>query len=63
MREAWRLQNNELKNTLQQNNKQAVVFILYVGNEIPEYKTVFEKMNASLKKLQKIMNEEISSNM
>ncbi|MES2850142.1 MAG: ribonuclease P protein component, partial [Bacteroidota bacterium] len=55
MREAWRLQKSELKNTLQQNNKQAVVFILYVGNEIPEYKIVFEKINAALKKLQKIM--------
>jgi ribonuclease P protein component len=63
MREAWRLQKSELKNTLQQNNKQAIVFILYVGNEIPDYKIVFEKMNAALKKLQKIMNENTSSNM
>ena len=63
MREAWRLQKNELKDMLQQNNRQAVVFILYVGNEMPDYKIVIEKINTALKKLHKIMNEETSSNM
>lgn len=63
MREGWRLQKNELKKSLQQSNQQAVVFLLYVGNEVPEYKTVFEKINAALKKLQRIMHEDLSSNM
>lgn len=63
MREGWRLQKNELKKNLQQSNQQAVVFLLYVGNEVPEYKTVFEKINAALKKLQRIINEDLSSNM
>jgi ribonuclease P protein component len=63
MREGWRLQKNELKKSLQQSNQQAVVFLLYVGNELPEYKTVFEKINAALKKLQRIMHEDLSSNM
>lgn len=63
MREAWRLQKNDLKNSLQQSNQQAVVFVLYVGNEIPEYKLVFEKINAALKKLQRIINEEPAGNM
>ena len=48
MREAYRLQKNDLQNSLQQSNKQAVVFILFVGNEIPEHKLVMEKMNAVL---------------
>ena len=46
MRESYRLQKNDLQNSLQQSNKQAVVFILYVGNEIPEHKMVMEKTDA-----------------
>ena len=41
---------------------QAVVFILYVGNEIPEHKMVMEKINAVLRKLQKLTNEEPAAN-
>ncbi len=63
IREAWRLQKNELKYYLQQNNKQAVVFILFIGNEIPEYKLVSEKVNATLKKLHRITDEDVPSNM
>lgn len=63
MREAYRLQKNNLKEMLGQTNQQAVVFILYVGNEIPEYTIVFEKINLALKKLQRIMNEDAASNM
>jgi ribonuclease P protein component len=63
MREVWRLQKNELKNDLQQSNKQAVVFILYIGNEMPEYKLVLEKIKAAIKKLHRIINEEPAGNM
>ncbi len=63
MREAYRLQKNNLKEMLGQTNQQAVVFILYVGNEIPEYTIVFEKINLALKKLERIMNEDAASNM
>ena len=62
MREAYRLQKNDLQNNLQQNNKQAVVFFLYVGNEIPDYELVKEKINAALKKLQKLINETPAAN-
>ena len=62
MREAYRLQKNDLQNSLQQSGKQAVVFILYVGNEIPEQKIVMEKINAVLRKLQKLANEEPAAN-
>ena len=63
MREAYRLQKNELQHSLQQSNRQVVVFILYVGNEIPEYKTVMEKMNAAIKKLQRIIYESPAANL
>lgn len=57
MREAWRLQKNEWQATLQQRNICARVFILYVGNEMPEYKTMFDKINAAIKKLQHVKTQ------
>ena len=62
MREAYRLQKNELQNTLQQNNQSLTVFILYVGNELPEYTLVESKILAVLKRLQKITDEEPVAN-
>lgn len=63
MREAYRLQKNELLQSVQQSNQQLVVFILYVGNEIPVYTTVMEKMNTAIKKLQRILNESPAANL
>ena len=51
MREAWRLQKNELQDHLQQQNKQLSVFILYLGKEIPEYEHVFERVTAIISRL------------
>ena len=62
MREAYRLQKNELQNSLQQHNRQLIVFLMYTGNELPEQKLVAEKMGAVIKRLQKIINEEPASN-
>lgn len=62
MREAYRLQKNELQKQLQQQQKQMAVFIIYVGNELPEYDLVFEKMGSVLKRLKKIINEDLSPN-
>lgn len=61
MREAYRLQKNELQNNLQQHNRQLIVFLMYTGNELPEYEIVMEKMKAVIKRLQKIINEEAAS--
>ena len=57
MRETYRLQKNELAGDLQQQQKQLAVFFIYVGNELPEYKIVFEKTGLVLKRLIKISNE------
>ena len=63
MREAYRLQKNELQNLLQQQQKQLAVFIIYVGNELPDYDFIFEKTDHVLTRLIKITNENLSSNM
>ena len=61
MREAYRLQKNELQSLLTQ--KQLAVFIIYVGNELPVYDFIFEKTNHVLTRLIKITNENLSANM
>lgn len=68
MREAYRLQKNDLQTELLQQstgscgNKQIAIFIIYVGNELPEYDLVFQKMGSVLKRLKKIINEDLSAN-
>jgi len=57
MREAYRLQKNPLKEYLHENHKSVAVFFIYTGNEMPEYHFVFEKMNAALQKLEKLVSE------
>ena len=58
MREAYRLQKNELKNQLIKNNKQLSVFFIYIGNELPKYNFIFEKTGNVLKRLLKILNDQ-----
>lgn len=51
VKEAWRLQKNELKEKLKSENKKLNVFIIYTAKEIPDYKLVSEKIKAVLQKL------------
>ena len=51
MREAYRLQKEQLKLHLQQKDQQLSVFILYVGKELPEYEVVFEKIGTIINRL------------
>ncbi|MEO7523303.1 MAG: ribonuclease P protein component [Ferruginibacter sp.] len=57
MREAYRLQKNDLQLHLQEKKLNLSVFILYVGKELPEYDIVFEKLGIILKRLIKFMDE------
>ncbi len=61
MREAWRLQNSELKTLLQQNNKGMQVFIIYTGAEIPEFLLVKDTTGVVIKKLISAVNEKSPS--
>jgi ribonuclease P protein component len=51
MREAWRLQKNELQQLLADQQKHLAVFIIYTGNEIPLYPLVYEKTGSIIKRL------------
>jgi ribonuclease P protein component len=51
MREAWRLQKNELQQLMATGEKHLAVFIIYTGNELPAYPHVYEKISNIIKKL------------
>jgi ribonuclease P protein component len=61
-REAWRLQKNELKERSKRNKKQLNVFFIYTGKELPDFKTIKDKVAVALKKLADKIDENISSN-
>jgi len=50
-REAWRLQNIELKEKLGVTGKRLIVFFIYTAKELPEYSVVFEKIKTAIQKL------------
>jgi ribonuclease P protein component len=62
MREAYRLQKNDLQHQLHHQQKQLAVFIIYVGNELPEYDLIFEKITHVLNRLIKTVNETTQTN-
>lgn len=63
MREAWRLRKNPLQDKLVQTNKPFAVFIIYTGNELPEYHLLYEKTGTVIKRLLKICHEAVVTNM
>lgn len=62
MREGYRLQKNELQSLLLQQQMQLAVFIIYVGNELPDYDFIYEKTHHVLTRLIKITNENLPAN-
>lgn len=58
MREAYRLQKNELQTRLNEQKQSLHVFIMFTGNELPQYDLVFAKIGNVIKRLLKETNEE-----
>ncbi len=56
MREAYRLQKNDLQIQLEQEQKPLRIFILYIGKELPDYETCYKKLTAILNRLGNIMS-------
>ena len=57
IREAYRLQKNELKNYLEQQEKGLSLFIIYTGKSLPDYTLVFEKTGKLFEVLKKKIDE------
>ena len=62
VREAWRLQKNDLSEKIKTTQKQLNVFFIYTGKELPDFTTVKEKVAVALKKLADKIDENISAN-
>ena len=61
-REAWRLQNNELKEKVKALGKRLHVFFIYTGKELPDFITIKVRVAAALKKLLGKVDENVSAN-
>ncbi len=57
MREAYRLQKNELQQSPVLDHLNLTLFFIYVGKELPEYKQVLEKTEIVLKRMIKLVND------
>jgi ribonuclease P protein component len=62
MREAYRLQKISLVELLKEKQKGVNIFFIYTGKELPDYKLVSTKVNLILNKLQKLLDENNTSN-
>ena len=58
MREAYRLQKNNLKKALTKTQKRLVIFFIYTGKELPDYQIVFEKMGTAIVRIEKIIEND-----
>jgi ribonuclease P protein component len=56
LREAYRLQKHILIDDLTRTDKRLRFFIIYTGNELPEYNMVYERVTSILNRFQKIIN-------
>ena len=59
MREAYRLQKNDLQLLLTSNKKSLHLFLIFTGKEVPQYDLIFEKTGVVLKRIIKLVDENI----
>lgn len=57
LREAWRLQKPELKEILEERKTALSVFLIYTGRELPDFRTVSEKVKRVIEKLREHIHE------
>lgn len=60
-KEAYRLQKNVLQEQLKTRNTKLHLFLIYTGNELPDFKMVCDKVNLILKKLARLIDENNTS--
>jgi ribonuclease P protein component len=57
IREAYRLQKNNLQKKLHSQGKALHIFFIYTGKEVPTYEIVFEKVGNVLKRMTKLIDD------
>ena len=58
LREAYRLQKNELLQLIKAQNQKGFVFFIYTDKTLPDYKTVFDAMTKCLESLKRKISSE-----
>ena len=56
-KEAYRLQKNDLQQTLESRGRKLAVFFLYTGKDLPAYELIKDKMKVVLQQLENKMNQ------
>jgi ribonuclease P protein component len=57
IREAWRVQKQELASLAKAKHRSLKVFIIYTGRELPDYQLVYEKTRSAIARLSTLINE------
>ncbi len=57
IKEAYRLQKNNLQDALHLKNKSVHLFFIYTGKDVPTYEFIFEKTSNVLKRIIKLIDE------
>jgi len=60
IREAYRLQKNDLQQLLKLKKTTLNVFFMYTGKELPEYQLIYEKVRIALQKLDQLIVQSAS---
>ena len=60
MKESWRLQKNKLADISKKipDSTQLSVFLIYTGNQLPDYQLTFAKMGMIIKKIYQLIDEQ-----
>ena len=61
VKEAWRLQKDDLAKMLKARSKHLNVFFIYTGKELPDQVFVKDKLAVALKKLENITDENVAT--
>lgn len=62
IKEAYRLQKNDLKEKVKSSGKQLDLFFIYTSKEMPDYNLVKDKVALALKKLERLIDENPAPN-
>lgn len=60
IREAYRLQKNELQEQLKLKSTTVNVFFIYTGKELPAYQLIYERVRIALQKLEQLIVQSAS---
>lgn len=57
IKEAYRLQKNDIQIKMQHNTKKLTIFFIYTAKELPKYTVILNRMSEALKQISKITDE------